>query len=319
MITILNLALPFFGLVLAGFIAARVFRLPETGLAWLNILIVYFALPAMIFLTVSAAPFEKLVEWPFVLATTLATYMAFIVPFIFSVFVLRTRITTAAIHGTSASFGNVGYMGLPLAVAFFGPEAAVPAALIFCCDCILQFTLTPLLATLGRSEQAKSRSLASVWGQVVKSIFSHPIINATILGVLASAFKFNTPQLVDGFLQLISAAAPPAALFALGVTLGMRKLAGMGAEFPLIVVMKLFLHPAMAFAFLWVLGWHDMLWLSVALMMAALPTATNAYILASLFDRYIEGASSAVLVTTVISVITLPALVYAAQSGLFAF
>ena len=87
MIIILNLALPFFGLILAGFIAAKVFKLPEDGLAWLNILIVYFALPALIFLTVAAAPFEKLIDWPFVLATTLATYFTFIVPFIISVYV----------------------------------------------------------------------------------------------------------------------------------------------------------------------------------------------------------------------------------------
>ena len=59
MLTILDLALPFFGLVVAGFIAAKIFKLPEDGLAWLNILIVYFALPAMIFIKVDfPAPFS---------------------------------------------------------------------------------------------------------------------------------------------------------------------------------------------------------------------------------------------------------------------
>ncbi len=319
MATILNLALPFFGLVLAGFIAAKIFKLPESGLAWLNIMIVYFALPSMIFLTVAAAPFEKLIDWPFVLATTLATYLAFIVPFIFSVFVLRTRITTAAIHGTSASFGNVGYMGLPLAVAFFGTPAAVPAALIFCFDCALQFTLTPLLVTLGHSEDDKSQSMLQVWGRVARSIITHPFIVATILGVLASAFKYSPPDLIDGFLQLMSRAAGPSALFALGVTLGMRRLAGIGTEFPVIVAMKMFVHPVLAFCLLWLMGWDDPLWLSVALMMAALPTAVNAFILASQYDRYIEGASSSILITTVISAFTLPGLVYALKTGLFAF
>ena len=318
MLTILNLAMPFFGVIVAGFAAARIFRLPESGLAWLNILIVYFALPTMIFLTVAAAPFEKLVEWPFVLATSLATYTVFIIPFIFSVFVLRTRITTAAIQGTSASFGNVGYMGLPLAVAFFGTEAAVPAALVFCFDCSLQFTLTPLLATLGRSEQAKSRSIGQVWAQVGRSIFTHPFIIATILGVVASALKLDLPLFLDGFLDLTSRAAAPAALFSLGVTLGMRRLAGIGQEFPLIVVMKLFVHPALAYGLLMMMGWSDPLWLNVALMMAALPTATNAYVLASQYQRYVEGASSSILITTLISALTLPALVYGAQHGLFA-
>lgn len=319
MLTILNLALPFFALIVAGFIAAKIFRLPEDGLAWLNILIVYFALPAMIFLTVSATPFEKLIDWPFVLATSLATYLTFIVPFIVSVFILQTRITAAAIQGTSASFGNVGYMGLPLAVAFFGPEAAVPAALIFCFDCALQFTLTPLLATLGRGEDRPRKSKMAVILEVMISLITHPFVIATLLGVLASALKFSPPVLIDSFLQMISKAAGPAALFALGVTLGMRRLARIGPELPLLVVMKLFVHPALAYALLSMMGGIDPLWFSVALMMAALPTATNAFILAKQYKRYVEGASSSILITTIISAVTLPALVYLLKNGSIAF
>ncbi len=98
----------------------------------------------------------------------------------------------------------------------------------------------------------------------------------------------------------------------------MRRLAGMGAEFPLIVCMKLFAHPVLAYGLLMLMGWTDQLWLNVALMMAALPTATNAFVLASQYKRYIEGASSSILITTIISALTLPALVYAAQQGFFA-
>ena len=51
---ILNLAMPFFGLILLGVFAARRWQGGEQGLAWLNIFLVYFALPALIFLVVSA-------------------------------------------------------------------------------------------------------------------------------------------------------------------------------------------------------------------------------------------------------------------------
>ena len=75
---ILNLAMPFFGLILLGVLASRVWKLPDDGLAWLNIFLVYFALPALIFLVVSQAPFEELVNWPFVTATTSVTLAAFL-------------------------------------------------------------------------------------------------------------------------------------------------------------------------------------------------------------------------------------------------
>ena len=315
MLTILNLALPFFGLIATGFIAARIFRIPEDGLAWLNILIVYVALPALIFLTIAATPFDKLIDWPFIFATTLSTGIIYFILFAIAIFILHTRITAAAIQATSASYGNVGYMGLPLAVAFFGQEAAVPAALIFCFDCTLQHVLTPFLATLGRSEAARSRNISTESATAIRSIFTHPFILATIAGFIASATSFQSPLLIDNYLNMVAKAAGPAALFALGITLGMRRLAGIGSEFPLIVTLKLFVHPALAFALLTMVGGFDPLWFSVALMMAALPTATNAFILATQYDRYIEGASSTILITTIISAFTLPVLVYLLQTG----
>ena len=74
---ILSLAMPFFGLILLGVLAARLWHLGEEGLAWLNIFLVYFALPALIFLVVAAAPFGQLLNWPFMIAVTSVTICAF--------------------------------------------------------------------------------------------------------------------------------------------------------------------------------------------------------------------------------------------------
>ncbi|MFO1090008.1 MAG: AEC family transporter [Hyphomicrobiales bacterium] len=313
MLTVLSLAFPFFAIIACGYIAARVFKLPETGLAWLSIFIVWFALPALIFLTVAAAPFEKLAEWRFVLATSAATSTSFLGVFAVSVLAWRTAVRVAAIQGTSASFGNVGYMGLPLAVAFFGPAAAVPAALVFCFDCALQFTLTPMLATLGHRE---GRSVPSLVWQSVRAIVTHPFIVATVLGVLASGLRISPPEAVATFLGMLAKAAGPGALFALGVTVGMRRLESFGPPLMLITVAKLVLQPLAALALLSLVPNLDPLWLHVALMMAALPTASNAYILANQYQSWIEGASGAILITTILSALTIPMLIWAIGHGL---
>ncbi len=78
MAEILNLALPFFGLILLGVIAARLWREEEQGLRWLNIFLIYFALPALIFKNVASAPFEQLIGWPFMLATSSVTLAAYL-------------------------------------------------------------------------------------------------------------------------------------------------------------------------------------------------------------------------------------------------
>lgn len=315
MAEILDLALPFFGLVMLGVIAARIWAVGDRGLEWLNIFLIWFALPALIFLVVAAAPFEKLIDWPYVAATTSATAAAFMIVFLVSWRLLGTQFKIAVLQGTAGSYGNVGYMGLPLAVAFFGPEAAVPAALVFCFDCSLQFTLTAFFATL-----AHERNEEAHWGEIalsiVKQVFGHPFIVATILGGIASALAFKAPGAFGTILTMLMNSAGPVALFALGVTVGSRQFGGIKREMPLVAGMKTIVQPLLALAALsLIVPGLDPLWRDVALMMAALPTASNAFILASQYQAYIEGASTAVLVTTIISGVTIPLLIYLLQTG----
>jgi malonate transporter len=311
---ILNLAMPFFGLIVLGVLASRRWRLGEEGLAWLNVFVVYFALPALIFLVVSAAPFEQLLNWPFITATTSVTVFAFVAVVVLSRLLFSTPLKIAALQGTSGSYGNVGYMGLPLAVAFFGPEAAVPAALVFCFDCATQFIMTAFLATL-----AHERNEEAHWGDVawriLKQVVSHPFIVATAVGVAASALGFKAPGAIGTILDMLMKAAGPTALFALGVTVGLRKFEGVRPDLALVAGMKVIVQPVLAFLAVSLVPGTPPMWLHVAVMMAALPTASNAFILASQYKAYIEGASTAVIVTTLASALTIPLLIYAIKAG----
>lgn len=311
---IVNLALPFFALILLGVVASRRWHVGEQGLAWLNIFLVYFALPALIFLVVSAAPFEQLVNWPFVTATTAVTVVAFIMVVSLSRLLFGTALKTAALQGTAGSYGNVGYMGLPLSVAFFGPEAAVPAALIFCFDCAIQFVMTAFLATLAheREEEAHWRDVGL---RIAKQVATHPFIVATVVGVIGSALHFKPPGALGTILSMLMNAAGPTALFALGVTVGMRRFAGVGPELLLVAGMKVLIQPVLALLVVGLVPGTPPMWLHVAVMMAALPTASNAFILASQYKAYVEGASTAVIVTTLLSALAIPAIVYAIRAG----
>ena len=311
---ILNLAMPFFGLILLGVIAARRWQVGEQGLAWLNIFLIYFALPALIFLVVATAPFEQLLNWPFVTATTAVTVFVFSAVVLSSRLLFRTELLTATLQGTAGSYGNVGYMGLPLAVAFFGPEAAVPAALVFCFDCAVQFVMTAFLATY-----ANERNGDAHWGQVAwriaRQVGTHPFIIATAVGVIGSALQFRAPVAVGTMLDMLMKAAGPTALFALGVTVGQRRFDGIGPEIVLVSGMKVIVQPLLALTVVSLVPDLPPAWLHVAVMMAALPTASNAFILASQYKAFVKGASTAVIVTTILSAVTIPLLVYAIKGG----
>src|SRR5690606_19177618 len=118
------------------------------------------------------------------------------------------NIPEATIQALAGSYSNIGYMGPGLTLAVLGPAAAVPTALIFCFDNILLFTLAPLMMAVGGTE---NEPLLKATLTVLKRIFTHPFIVATIAGVLAAAVEFEPPEALDTLLTFLSNAAAPCA------------------------------------------------------------------------------------------------------------
>ena len=239
MLSILNLALPFFGVIFIGFACGKWRRIPDAGLAWMNFFILYVALPALFFRILSRTPLEQLAQIDFVTATVLASASAFTIAYIVGLILRRGNLGEATIAAVAGGFGNVGYMGPGLSLAAIGPEAAVPVALIFSFDALLIFTLVPLLMAFSGSSTGLGRALRDV----ARSIFLNPLLIAAALGVGAAALKWEPPEAVDRLLQFLYTSAAPCALFALGVTVALRPLERMPWEVPLLAAVKLVVHP----------------------------------------------------------------------------
>jgi len=299
--------MPFFGLIFLGYVGGKIIRKPADGLAWLNIFIVYFALPALFFQLLSETPFEQLAQWSFVLTTTFATYCAFSLAFLIGYLVTRGNIRESTIQALVGSYSNIGYMGPGLTLAALGPAATVPTALIFCFDNTLLFTLVPLLMALGRDDHVSGLSMAL---GIAKRVLLHPFILATIAGVVAAYFQFKPPQAIDTMLTYLRSAAAPCALFAMGVTVALRPIKRIPWELPFLAFCKLVFHPALVLVLLSAMGNFDPVWVATAILMSALPPALNVFVLAQQYNVYIERASSSILLGTVISVFTLTTVLY---------
>ena len=311
MIDVLNLSLPYFGLIFVGFACGKFRKLPETGLAWLNFFLLYVSLPALFFRILARTPFEQLNNLPFMIATTCATALAFAAAGVLA-FTIRRRPREAVMAGLAGSYGNIGYMGPGLALATFGAPAAVPVALIFCFDSVFLFSIVPLLMAVFQSSR---RPLLPMIAHVARQIAFHPLIVASWLGALAAAFHWNPPVAVDSTLQFLQNAAAPVALFALGVTVALRPFERVPWEVPGIVAIKLVVHPLLAFAMLSLLGPFDREWIATALLMASLPPALNAFIIARQYDTWVEASSTTVLVGTMVSVLTLTTIMWLLKTG----
>ena len=81
MIDVLNLALPYFGLIFLGFACGRLTGHPDRGLAWMDFFILYMALPALFYRILAKTPFEQLNNVPFIVTATLATFLVLMLSF----------------------------------------------------------------------------------------------------------------------------------------------------------------------------------------------------------------------------------------------
>lgn len=306
MADILGLALPFFGLIALGFISGKFAGIPEDGMAWLNFLVLYMALPALFFQTMSRTPIEELANWRFVAATATCTLIAFALAFLVGLW-LRKNAREATIAGVVGGYANVGYMGPGLTLAALGTEATVPTALIFVFDSTLFFTLVPvMMAATGKEKKGAAHTALLI----LKRVFTHPFIVATLVGVGAAALHWTPPAAIDRTLEFLKNAAAPCALFTLGVTVALRPFTETPKEVPGLIAIKLLLHPLLIWLLLSSLGGFSPVWVYTAVLMAALPTALNAFVMARQYDVYIEQASNGVLLCTIASVLTVTGLLY---------
>jgi malonate transporter len=312
MLDVLNLALPFFGLIFIGFACGRIKQIPDTAMGWMNFFIVYVSLPALFYRILAQTPLEQLARIDFVFATTLATFWAFAVSFGIGMAIRKGNIGESAIAGLAGGYGNIGYMGPGLALATLGPQAAVPVALIFCFDNIILFTMVPFLMALRANQRM---SVAAIAWEVVKRVAGHPLIIASALGVLSAAVHFEPPVALERLMQFLQNAAAPCALFALGVTVALRPLKKMPWEVPPLTAVKLVLHPILVFLLMSLFGPFDQIWIYTAVLMAALPPALNVFVFARQYDVWVEQASSAVLIGTLVSVVTLTSVMWMVKTG----
>jgi predicted permease len=312
MADIIALLLPFFGLILIGYIAAKVTSQPAEALGWMNTFIIYAALPALFFKLVSCTPVEQLTRVDFILGEIGATYLVFSILFAVGYLIRRNSFADCTIQSFAGSYGNIGYMGPGLTLLAFGEAAAVPVALIVCFENAFHFMMAPALMAASGGDK---RPIGHVAADIVKKVALHPFILSTILGFAFAAFALNPPASFQRLVDYLAQAAAPCALSAMGVTLALRPIKRVPVEISYIAIVKLVLLPATTYFVLSLVGNFDPIWVYSAMLLSALPTATNVFVLGQQYGVWQERASASILITTALSVATLPAVLYLIRSG----
>ncbi len=299
---IAGIIVPFFGVILLGWGAGRLRFVRPDGLSAMNFFVFYLAMPALFFQLVAATPLDAFQGFGFILTTTFATYCVFAIAFSVGALLNGGNVSEATVEGLVGSYSNASYMGAAVAIAAFGTAAAMPAALVLTFDTVLILIVVPLMMAMGGAGRADATALAEDIG---RQIFLHPLILATIAGFLFSALGIRLPGSVDGLLTGLRFAAVPCALFLLGVGLSARELERIPLEMPILVAIKLVVHPIVVFLLLTWVGGFDPVWIATAVIIAALPPAAQVHTLAKHYGVYAHRASGALALGMIVSISSL--------------
>ena len=316
MLSILLVTFPFFALVLAGYVAARRRMLPLEAIPGLNGFVLYFALPCMLYRFGANTPIEQLLDGSLVAVYLLCA----VVMVLFTIAVTHTAPkgrmgwNDASFGALVAAFPNTGFMGVPLLVALLGAQAAGPAIVTIMVDMVIT---SSLCIALSRLDGADEHGAAKAARLALKGVVLNPLPWSIALGTLVSGVGFALPTPIMGTVNLLADAASPVALFTIGAVLA-RSQMNSGSRTPLadyvpVVLIKLVLHPVL----LGLLGLAaislglplDRFTLTVVVLLAALPSASNVALLAERFGADNGRIARIILLSTVLAFFSFPAAV----------
>lgn len=307
-LNILSVTFPFFMLVLAGFVAARHQLLPLQAIPGLNGFVLYFALPCMVFRFGSTTPIEQLID-PTVFLVYGLCAVALVAFSLAMTMGARIRWNDGAMGALVASFPNTGFMGVPLLATLLGPASVGPAIVLILVDMVLT---TSLCIALSRLDTAQGHGASAMWDaskKALRGVSANPLLWAILAGTLFSAQGWHLPGPIENTAWLLADAASPVALFTIGTVLARAQ---MTANHPMplsdylpAAVIKLLLHPLLVLlAGLLAMRWGLSLStpaLTVMVLVAALPSASNVSLLAERFGADNGRIARIILVTTAVS------------------
>lgn len=304
--TVLDIVLPVFGLILAGYGVARTPLLDEAGIKGLNNFVFYVAIPVLLFRSMSQLSIPDTADPLMPVAYFTAVAIVFAGGLVIARSIFELPLDQAAMMAMGCTYSNLLLLGLPLAFLAFGDEGLLAILLIISFHPLVLVTLTTVIIELARGHRERSgRVLLSSLGALIRN----PVIVGMAAGLLWGAAGFALPKPVATMADLLKAAASPTALFAVGASLTRFRLGGDPAQSATITVIKLLVFPALVWVMCAQVFGVGPLWTAVATLAAAMPTGVNTFLLASAYNTYLARSATAVLISTALSVLTVGALI----------
>jgi malonate transporter len=292
---------PIFGLMAFGYAATFTRVFDAAAARALAGFVFYFAIPVMLFRSMASARLPDQIPWGYLLSYYLGAAVVFAAGMVGARALFGGSFERQAIAGFSAAFGNTVLLGIPLVLTTFGERASLPLFLLVAFHSTLLFTVVTVVIETGRGSRAGLRALPVA---IMGGLATNPVLWGLILGVAFSLAGLRLPGPLERWAALIGNGAAPCALFSVGASLRAYRLRGALAPAMMIAALKLVAHPLLVVGLIGLVFEVPPLWAKVAIVIAALPVGVNPYLFAVRYDAGQAESASAILLTSLLSVVT---------------
>lgn len=292
---------PILALGFIGYIATRFGLFLDIHRDGLSKYVFDFAVPMLLFSAVVELERPEVSAVDLFVSYYVPLVTIFTVGLLISWRLLKRSIIESMVIGLGSCFSNTVLLGIPLIPRALGEEAFFPLFLLISVHGITIFTAVTVVIEITRGRNA---GLTSLPKQVLLGLLGNPLIVGLALGFSWRLMGFGIHPIAADMFRLVTTSVVPAALFVLGSSLASYSVSGSVGPAILVTSLKNTVHPLSVFL---IGNWLDLesLWLSVATLLAAMPTGINMYLFAIRYQVAQSTAATSIFISTISSIITI--------------
>ena len=307
----LALCAPLFLLVFVGWGLRKAHFFGDDVAAALTTFTFRFLMPALLFDMLSDLSEMPPVDWRVLFAffgSCLVLFSAgkLLYPKLFGVTAAGSTILAMA-----GVFGNNVQLGIPILQLGLGEAAMPTASLLIIFNVLILWTVAIASVEFGREDAAAPDAAGKgILARVVKSapallrVVKNPVVAGILAGTAFGLTGWTLPGVARDALGLVSGATTPICLIVVGMGLARHSFFGAIAKNAVVTTVKLLIQPGLVWLLCRLIGLPT-LETQVATLMATLPVAVNVFIMSADFKAEEGAASSAILLSTLLSSLTL--------------
>ncbi len=304
----INATMPVFLVMILGWCLKKMRFVTDEFVTVADKLVFKVALPAVVFRDIAAADLSKDFEWKFVLFCFLGTCVFFGVTWLFAELCIKDKSMIGSfVQG--AFRGSAAILGLAFAENIYGSSGLVPMMIVASIPLFNIFSVIVLMRSANAGETNKKAVVKkTLWG-----IVTNPIIIGIFAGVPFALLQVEFPVIIAKVINSVGSLSTPLALIAIGAGFSTGKALEKWKPTVVASVVKLVVIPGIFLPLAVWMGFRNEELVALLILTGA-PTTVSSYIMAKNMGNDGVLASGIVVMTTLLSSVTLTAIIFVLKS-----